>query len=290
MLPDMARKPQITIIGPGRLGTALALELKRAGYTISEVGGRDTKTSLRKAANLARRVRSRGVVAKRTALRGGVVWLCVPDREITACARQLAPLVQWRGKAVLHSSGALTSDELDILRQRGAAVASVHPLMTFVNRSVPSLRGVPFGVEGDAAALRLVKRIVADLGGSVFRVQKKAKVAYHTWGTFASPLLLASLVTAEQAARSAGISAASARRKMLPIIRQTLANYMALGPAAAFSGPIVRGEAVVVGKHLAALNEDPELHAVYSALARAALRFLPARNRPALKRALGKPN
>jgi len=287
MLPGMAVRPRIAIVGPGRLGTALALELAQAGYPISEVIARDNKASLRKAVLLARRVHSRAVSAKAAALDGKVVWFCVPDRHIANAARELARRSRWGGKVALHASGALSSDELGPLRENGAAVASVHPLMTFVGASPPTLRDVPFGMEGDAAALRLARRIVRDLGGEVFRVKKQAKAAYHAWGTFASPLLLATLVTAEQAARAAGLSTASARRKMLPIIRQTLENYSRLGPAAAFSGPIVRGEAAVVRKHLEALKRNPEIGEAYRALARVALRHLPARNRAELERVIG---
>ena len=88
-------------------------------------------------------------------LDGDLVWFCVPDREIARAARQLADAADWQGKVALHSSGALASDELRGLRLRGAAVASVHPLMTFVLGSVPSLKGVPFAFEGDPAAVRV---------------------------------------------------------------------------------------------------------------------------------------
>src|SRR5216684_8348937 len=118
--------------------------------------------------------------------------------QIAAAARELAPATAWKGKIAFHSSGALASDELNVLRRRGAAVASVHPMMTFVRGSIPSLKGVPFGVEGDAAAVRVARRVVKDLGGEVFTVRKQNKAAYHAWGAFASPLLVAALVTAEQ--------------------------------------------------------------------------------------------
>ena len=275
----MAARPQVAIVGPGKVGATLALELARAGYVIREVISRNGNSSLQKAAGLARRVRARAVTIEQASWDANIVWLCVPDGSIAAVARDLAPRTRWNGKVVFHSSGALSSDALDALRERGAAVASVHPLMTFVKGSKPSLQGVPFGVEGDAAAVRSARRVVRDLGGEVFRVQKKRKTAYHAWGTFASPLLLAALVAAEQVARQAGISATSARRKMLPIVRQTLANYAALGPAGAFSGPIVRGDVAIVRKHLAALKDDPELQEAYRALAKVALRYLPVRNR-----------
>ena len=286
MLPAMAAKPRIAIVGPGRLGRALALELKRAGYTISEIVSRSSVASKRKAGDLARKVKAHVSTSDRARLDAAIVWFCVPDREIAASARQLASVVDWTNKIAFHSSGALASDELKSLHQSGAAVASVHPLMTFVTGSLPSLRGVPFAMEGDAAAVRSARQIVRALGGEAFTIRKQHKAAYHAWGAFASPLLVAMLVTAEQLAGRAGMSAVEARKKMLPIVRQTIANYEALGGAGAFSGPIVRGDAEIVRKHLQVLRKIPEATAVYLALARAALRYLPSRNGAELKRAL----
>lgn len=281
----MAAKPRIAIVGPGRLGRALALELRQAGYTISEIVSRDTVASKRKARELARKVAAQTSTRGNANLHVDLVWFCVPDREIAAASRQFASLVDWKRTIAFHSSGALASDELDVLRRQGAAVASVHPLMTFVSGSIPSLKGVPFAVEGDATAVRVAQRIVADLGGEAFTIRKQHKAAYHAWGAFTSPLLVAMLVTGEQLARTAGLSPAEARKKMLPIVRQTIANYGTLGPAGAFSGPIVRGDAEIVRKHLQVLKKVPAAREVYQALARAALQYLPARNRAALKKA-----
>jgi predicted short-subunit dehydrogenase-like oxidoreductase (DUF2520 family) len=286
MLPAMAAKPTIAIVGPGRLGTALAVELKRAGYTISEIVSRSRAGSKQKARQLTRKVGGHSSTGSNAHLDADLVWFCVPDREIASVASQLASVVDWNGKTAFHSSGALASDELNMLRRRGASIASVHPLMTFVSGSVPSLNGVPFALEGDVTAVRMARRIVRNLGGEAFAIRKQHKAAYHAWGAFASPLLVATLVTAEQVARTAGLSAVQARKKMLPIIRQTVANYEALGPAGAFSGPIVRGDAEVVRKHLHGLRKVPEAMDVYLALAHAALRYLPARNRTKLSKAL----
>jgi predicted short-subunit dehydrogenase-like oxidoreductase (DUF2520 family) len=286
MLPAMAAKPRIAIVGPGRLGRALALELKRAQYTISEIVSGSRAASKRKAGDLARKVKAYASTSDRARLEADLVWFCVPDREIASSSGQLASVVDWRKKIAFHSSGALASDALKSLRQGGAVVASVHPLMTFVTGSTPSLIGVPFAMEGDAAAVRSARQIVRALGGEAFTIRKQYKAAYHAWGAFASPLLVAMLVTAEQLARKAGLSAVGARKKMLPIVRQTIANYGALGAAGAFSGPIVRGDAEIVRMHLQVARKVPEAEHVYLALARAALRYLPARNRGELKRAL----
>jgi predicted short-subunit dehydrogenase-like oxidoreductase (DUF2520 family) len=286
MLPAMAAKPRIAIVGPGRLGKALTLELKQAGYTISEIVSRKSAASKRKARELARKVEAFASTRDNACLDADLVWFCVSDREIAAASRQLASVTDWKRKTAFHSSGALVSDELNALRGDGANVASVHPMMTFVSGSIPSLKGVPFAVEGDATAVSAARHIVRNLGGKAFTIRKQHKAAYHAWGAFASPLLVAALVTAERLARKAGLSAVEAREKMLPIVRQTIANYEALGPANAFSGPIVRGDAEIVRQHLRILKKVPEARHVYLALARAALRYLPVRNRATLKKAL----
>ncbi len=283
----MATRPRIAIVGPGRLGSALALELRRAGYRVSAIVSGNSAASRRNGRAIARRVRARWIPPG-TLFEADLVWFCVPDREIARAARQLRTLVEWKGKIALHSSGALASGELQVLRRRGAEVAAVHPLMTFVRGAVPSLTNVVFALEGDAGALRAAGRIVRDLGAEAFAISRHRKPAYHAFGAFTSPLLIALLVTAEKVARAAGLSSHEARRMMMPILGQTLANYAKLGPAGAFSGPIVRGDAQVVRQHLRELKKIPGAGDVYTALARAALRYLPAGNRKELERILRK--
>jgi predicted short-subunit dehydrogenase-like oxidoreductase (DUF2520 family) len=297
MLPVMSVKPKIAIVGAGRLGTALVRELARANYKISEVISPDKAASKIRARHLARVIGARAATVKTAEFDADVIWICVPDGEISGVAHEMTAVIPsgiqkrstkkpWQGKVVFHSSGALTSDELDALRKLGAPVASIHPLMTFVFGSVPSIQKVPFAIEGDPPAMRAAKRIVGHLGADAFTMLKENKAAYHAWGTFLSPLLLAFLVTAEKVARQAGISSADARKRMLPIIGQTLSNYAALSPAQAFSGPIVRGDTETVKKHLQVLNKIPGASDVYVAIAKSATLHLPVRNRRELERLL----
>jgi len=282
----MPAKPRIAIVGPGRLGSALSLALTKAGYEVNEIISRDTLGSQKTAREIARSTRSSTTTLNTANLDSDLIWFCVPDREIAVAARALIHSAEWKPKVVFHSSGALASDELNVLRRRGAAVASVHPMMTFVRGAIPSLEGVAFALEGDARAARVARRVTRDLGGEAFPISKANKIAYHAWGGFSSPLLVAMLATAEQVASAAGLSAIEARKIMLPIVKQTLANYSALGPAGAFSGPIVRGDVPIVRQHLRTLNRIPGAKEVYIALARAALQYLPARNRKELKKLL----
>jgi predicted short-subunit dehydrogenase-like oxidoreductase (DUF2520 family) len=284
----MSGKPRIAIVGAGNLAGALAVSLRAAGYEIDQVVARGQAASMRRARRLAHEIGSSAVSSERARIQSGVVWFCVPDGAIALAAESLESAATWSGKVALHSSGALASDELGSLQRRGAVVASVHPLMTFVRGSRPSLVDVPFALEGDHRAVRTARTIVLNLRGQPFTIRKEHKAAYHAWGMFASPLLTALLAASERVAGAAGVSRKAARQRMLPILKQTLANYARLGAPGAFSGPIARGDAATVKKHLAVLGEIPVAREVYVALARAALLDLPAKNRADLEKILRK--
>jgi predicted short-subunit dehydrogenase-like oxidoreductase (DUF2520 family) len=304
MLPDMPRKHpsrprsaiatkglRFSLVGAGNLASALASSLRDAGYEIDLIVTRSRAGSLRRAHTLAKKVGAAAVIAPRAQIQSDVVWFCVPDRAISSVATSLPQSIEWTGKVALHSSGALGSDELGELHRCGAAVASVHPLMTFVQRSFtghapPLLEGVPFAVEGDQEAVRIARRIVTDLHGNSFIIRKRDKPLYHAWGMFLSPLLTALLAASENVAAAAGMPPTKAQERMLPIIRQTIANYAAAGPSGSFSGPIARGDVETVKKHLRVLRQVAGAKEIYVALAKAALRDLPAKNRGKLEREL----
>jgi predicted short-subunit dehydrogenase-like oxidoreductase (DUF2520 family) len=279
-------RPTVSIVGPGNLGSALAVNLSRAGYGIKFLVVRSGKRVPPETGKLARRVKAKIAFLGETPLDSDLVWITVPDDAIADVATQLAAAQEWRRTAVFHSSGALTSDVLSALREKGANVASVHPGMTFVRQSVPRLKGVPFGVEGEPAAVRLAKKLVSDLGGSAYSIKPENKVLYHAFGAFASPMLIALMTALEQVGTAAGIKSADIRTMAAPLLRQTLSNYLKHGAAAAFSGPLVRGDVATVRKHLTALSNVPEARAAYVALSKAALNNLPVKNRAEMEKEL----
>lgn len=272
------KRTTITIIGPGRLGSALAQALCRANYEIGEVVHGTSARSRAAGKRLARSSGARATTLAGMRLDADVIWFCVPDDSIARVAGELAGK-DWRGKIAFHSSGVLASDVLSPLRRRGARVASLHPLMTFVHDSSPLLEGVPFGLEGDVAALRSARAIVHDIGGADFAITRRHKTAYHAFATMICPLLISLLAASETIAKSAGIFAREARIRMMPIVRQTIANYARLGAAESFSGPIARGDVDTIANHLRALGGEREVKRVYSALVLSALELLPNKNR-----------
>ncbi len=277
--------PSVTLIGRGNWGTALALALDDAGIPLCEV--------------IVRKKRGSNLPIQRTTLAAAtlaadVLWICTPDTAIAEVASQLAealaPVARRKKPIVFHSSGALASSELAPLRKVGASLASVHPLMTFPRRSQPQstahrypLACVPFAIEGDPRACRAARTLVHAMRGEAFALPAASKPLYHAFGAFASPMLVALLTAAMETAVAAGYTPAQARRRMRPIVERTISNFFTDGPNRSFSGPIARGDAATIARHLDALRPHPRLLSTYRELARFALDSLPAQNRKKIR-------
>jgi len=283
-----SRAIEIAILGTGNVGSALATALQSNGYPIAEIIIRERSRSRGRAAALARTVGARLSTLKEARISANVLWICVSDDAIARVVRTLAAERNWNGKIVLHSSGALSSRELASLKRLGAHVGSAHPMMSFVSGSTPDWREIPFALEGDAKAVAFARTVAGKLGMKCFKIAAGSKVLYHTMGSFCSPLLVALLRTAEQTARTAGIPSALIPKVMRPILRKTMENYLERGAAAAFSGPMQRGDLATVSRHLRELHKVNGAQEVYLALAAQAAKELPVRNRTGLRKLLRK--
>jgi predicted short-subunit dehydrogenase-like oxidoreductase (DUF2520 family) len=277
-------KTTITLIGAGNLARTLGPALRDAGYKIETVAARETASSRRRAAMLARSLGALAVPLAQAAPESDIIWICHTDDALEETARKLARKSGWQGKIVFHSSGALTSDVLAPLRRAGAHVASLHPMMTFVPGASPKMSEVPFAVEGDRPAVTAARRLVKRMRAEIFPIQKRFKTLYHALGSFSSPMLVATLATAERVGRAAGLSPNQTRRIIGPILHETVKNYLDRGPAAAFSGPIKRGDLNTIRRHLRQLKRVAGAGEVYRTLVKSALMDLPARNRRELSR------
>jgi predicted short-subunit dehydrogenase-like oxidoreductase (DUF2520 family) len=298
MLRGMAKQVSVTIVGPGSFGTALAKALHEAGIPVAEIVYRNGE-SARRAKKLAREAGAKAVEFEEwLGSRSGapperarapvptLIWLCVGDSVIAKTAAAMASAGSWKAMTVFHSSGALTSDELGPLRRAGAKVASVHPMMTFVRSAAASMKGASFALEGDEAATAVARGMVRQLAGESFEIKKKDKPLYHALGAFVSPLIIAQMAAVERIGRELGFDGPKTRRIVGPILQQTIRNYIDHGPAAAFSGPIVRGDIATVKKHLAALKRVRGAKEIYRALAKMAVEELPSKNSVAIRKAI----
>ncbi len=259
----------LSIVGAGRVGRVLGRQLHELGWRIGILTGRSI-TSARAAARVIGAGHAEGRLTSRV-LDSKVVLIATPDSAIGSVAKALADLGgdEWRGKIVLHTSGALDSTVLKPLADAGAATGSMHPMQTFSDQSTPELAGRVFGIEGSAAALKIARKMIRQMGGVAVRLSGTNKAAYHAAGSLACAHVLALMETATRMLMAQGFTRRRAVRALLPLTRQTLDNFESVGPRAAWTGPLTRGDFSTVQRHVQALAEFPrEYLEAYQAISR----------------------
>lgn len=258
----------VAVVGAGRVGTAIAVLLRRAGHPIVGVTG-GAATRARAATHLPGVPVLDPVEAVAAA---ELVVVAVPDDAVAdvvaGFARSCRP-----GAWILHCSGALGLSALDAAVATGSRRLALHPLQTFpdVERAIEELPGCAAAVTADDEdGYATGERLAADLGARPFRLSDEARPLYHAAAVLASNHVVALSALAARAFDLAGVSDPSAT--MLPLQRATVDNVARLGPEAALTGPAVRGDAGTVARNLEALAAGlPEAVEPYVVLSRAAL-------------------
>jgi predicted short-subunit dehydrogenase-like oxidoreductase (DUF2520 family) len=209
----------------------------------------------------------------RQVLNCSVILIATPDSAVRDVSEELARIgaEELDGKTVLHTSGALDASALDAVRAFGAAAASMHPLQSFSGVGAPQLEGKVFAIEGDAAAVRKARQIARALGGAPLQIEGDKKPLYHAGAAMAAGHVLALVEAAAHLLMSVGMNRREAVRALLPLTRQVLQNFERLGPRAAWTGPLARGDYGVVEAHTRALQNAPkEFSDAYEAVNRLA--------------------
>lgn len=267
----------VSIVGGGRVGRALGRRLHELGWRVGGVTGRSISTA--RAA-----VRAIGAGQPLDApthqiLNSSVILITTPDSTIEGVAKNLGQLgaKEWSGKVVLHTSGSLDSSVLQPLADLGAATGSMHPMQTFSNQNLPDLANCIFGIDGSPAALQVARKMIHQMGGVAVRLSGANKAAYHAAGSFACVYVLALMETATRLLMTQGFKRRQAMRALLPLVRQTLDNFERVGPLAAWTGPLSRGDFSTVERHVKALADfEPEYLEAYKTLSRLTAEVLAA--------------
>lgn len=276
------RLMDVAIVGAGRVGTAVGVLLRAAGHTVIAVSGRGA-TRVRAAEFLP------GVPvveAAQAVTAAALVVVAVPDDEIGPTTAAIAEGCR-PGTWVAHCSGALGLDVLEAATTAGARRLSVHPLQTFpdVRRAIEELPGCAAAVTADdEEGYAMGEAIAHDLGARPFRLSDDARPLYHAAAVLASNDLVALSGLAARALEIAGVPDPVAA--LLPLQRATVENVGRLGPAAALTGPVMRGDAGTVDRNLTALAARlPRAVPAYVVLARAALDLATSAGRLGAERA-----
>jgi predicted short-subunit dehydrogenase-like oxidoreductase (DUF2520 family) len=262
----------LNVIGAGRVGRTLA-HLLHHNHVFAIEGVLDgTAAGARAAVGFI----GAGEPAEALdAMRPADLWMVTtPDRRIAdACAKVAAMGLLRGGDVVFHCSGALASSELESAAAAGAHIASVHPLKTFAAPAdaIRTFPGTPCVAEGDAAALEALVPAFESIGGRPVKIEPGQKTLYHAACVLVSNDLVALVETGLRCYEKAGITREAASQMIEPIVRETVDNVFRSGTVRALTGPIARGDDLVVARHLEALGApDAQIAAVYRALGRVA--------------------
>jgi predicted short-subunit dehydrogenase-like oxidoreductase (DUF2520 family) len=266
----------VGFIGAGRVGTALSALLHARGIGIAGVSGRTPRDARRMASEAGLNplvARNRSETLRSSA----IVFLTVPDDSIAVLCREIADEGGWReGQGVVHCSGALSSDVLQPARDMGALTASFHPLQAFasLDAALANLPGSTFALEGDEALVGQLDTFVRLLGGTALHLQAEDKILYHAAAAIASnyTVTLAALAADLLVREGVAADANKALHYLMPLLRGTIENLDNAGLPGALTGPIARGDAGTVVRHLEALEKcSPEMAHLYRHLARLTL-------------------
>lgn len=256
----------VSIIGAGRLGTALAVALSAKGYHIESVVSRGIQSARRAALLIGPSTQSLSIRQASVIPLSKILIITTPDDAIESVSAKLAGNIKWsgRGYVALHASGALSSEALTSLRTVGFSTGSMHPLMSISDSQLGamSLSRAHFCIEGQSPAVRAARALVRALGGKSFSIKTRDKALYHAAAVMSSGHIVALFDIATEMLTRCGLTAKQSSDVLLPLLTSTVENLAHNTPARALTGPFVRADRSTVIKHLAALRSPNERDAL----------------------------
>lgn len=256
--------PRVGFIGAGTLGGVLARKFAQAGYPVTAVASRNLVSAER----LARAVQPYPQVCatpQQAADRADLIFITTPDDAIESVAAS----VQWSSHhAVVHCSGALDAGVLDSVCRAGGVTGGFHPMQTFSAGQETALAGVTVGIEAEGPLRETLAQLAQALGCSWVALRPQDKALYHLSGTLVSNYLVTLADASISLWERMGLSREQARAALLPLLEGTVRGIAAIETPACLTGPVARGDAGTIERHLAALRQHvPELLPMYRALA-----------------------
>ncbi|HZM75428.1 MAG TPA: DUF2520 domain-containing protein [Candidatus Limnocylindrales bacterium] len=247
----------IGVIGTGRVGTILAAALRSAGHEV--VAATRVSPLLPEVEPLPAEDVARAAT--------DLLLIAVPDDALAGVVARLAAARAFGpGQIVVHTSGAQGLGVLRPATALGARPLALHPVMTFTGavQDLARLRGISFGVTAPEDLRALATRIVADLGGFPEWIGEGRRVMYHASLAHSANHLVTLVNDAADRLRDAGV--VRPERVLRPLLEAALDNALRMGDNA-LTGPVSRGDAGTVARHVEALRDTPSL-TTYLALAR----------------------
>lgn len=270
----MAELKKISWIGCGKVGRTLARALQISGYETAAVVCK-TSDSAKEAVQFI------GAGTATTDIEDAlesspVHFITTNDDAIQEVVDQIVKVAPETldSHHFFHTSGTINSTVLEPLAKKGAYVASIHPLQVFAEptKALETLPGIYYAIEGGDKAMALAVQIVDHLQGKLLLIPTGRKVLYHIAGVFAANYLMVMIDLALHIMQDLGETQEDAFEAFLPLMVGALQNVESLGVGESLTGPIARGDAATIKRHLVALHAlRPEISEIYTILGKEAV-------------------
>lgn len=280
---------RFSLVGPGRVGGSLAGWARSAGARLVSVAGRRPEG----AAAVASRLGGRPTVLGDLETAGeDFLILAVNDPELDGVVDRLA--LRPQAGVVWHTAGARDASALARLRDLGSAIGSLHPLRAFPAIQPSPEAGTFYAIDGDSAAIRLARRLVAVWNGTCAEVPAESRRLYHLGAWLSAGGVATVLAAAGSIARAVGLpdEVALGYRGLAHGAIDALGGVT--DAARRMTGPVARGDAALVLRQIEELGRlAPELEPLARSLALETLRQIELarpldEGQSALREALGK--
>ena len=240
---------KIGFIGAGHVGTSLGRYFIEQGETVVGYASR----TVEQAKDSAELTGTRAFTSNQELVAAcDWLFLTVSDTAIPAVFHDIEAMLR-PGMRVFHCSGAASAHLLAANAKRTYAVLSLHPILAFPSKTTPLDSSTIFTLEGDAEALVAVQATVQRWGNEAPIIKAEQKALYHAACVTCSNLVNGLVHTSQQLFAEAGLSGEVAEQAFRQLFLQNAQNIYAHGPVAALTGPIERGDAATVAKHVAVI-------------------------------------
>lgn len=239
----------ISFIGAGKVGTAFSKYISRV-HNVEYFYSKRHESAM-SAASFSNCKATQDL--KTLVESSDIIFITTNDGAIESVSQVLSDLdLDYKNKLFIHMSGALTSDCLKDLLDKGGHVSSLHPLQTFssIEAAVYDLENTYFSVEGDVKIIDFVKT----LGNPYFVLSKDQKTKYHLSACIFSNYLVTLMDFGTKMLKDIGIDEKDGLEAMKPLIDATLSNIHERGTEASLTGPIQRADTVTLEKHMSELE------------------------------------
>lgn len=260
---------RIQIIGGGHVGRGLYRAFRNSGVELLGLHGRHASAFITSWGALPDSISN-----------ANTIIIAVQDDQIDDALEQL--ITERRsgsrsriasGTVIVHTSGAVEPELMPQLSDDGLSGGTFHPLVPFANpeRAPDLLKRAWIGIDGDDQAKATSRRLAGHLGARTLEIPAGGKSVYHAAAVMSSnfPVVLAAY--AARMLEGLGIPERSAHQAVHSLMEGALVNLAEKQPHEVLTGPISRGDADTVLRHLAALRGDPDARALYKRLSLAAL-------------------